>query len=114
MIRKVLLDQEGIDVHHQDHSGWTALPKAAHHSNLEVAKLLLDREDINIHLPDNRGRTALFWACDSGRLELVDLLLKKDGIDPNVRDVNSGHHPPMSVNIFQGWFLGLIASNFRV
>jgi ankyrin repeat protein len=59
-----LLDHPEIDLNFVardgNHSGWTALSKAAHYRNLEVAKLLLEREDINTNLPDNCGWASLF------------------------------------------------------
>jgi len=75
---KLLLEQEGIDVNHQDDFGFTALIKATCCHSVESAKLLLERDDINVNIRDanGRGMTALHIPCCwKESQEIANLLL---------------------------------------
>lgn len=75
-VAKRLLDQEDFDVNHQDHSGLTALCKAARYSNLEVARVL-EREDvdINVCIISSKGDHVLGCSAYEGDITAVKLLL---------------------------------------
>lgn len=82
--RRVLRDDENIDVNAQDHTGATALHYAISGGHTQIVEALLRRDDIFVHLKDNDGRTPVGLARETGDKDLAERLLAHPNYALNV------------------------------
>ncbi len=82
--RRVLTDDENIDVNAQDHTGATALHYAISGRHTGLVDALLEHDDIFVHLKDNDGRTPVAVAREAGDNALAERLLAHPNYALNV------------------------------
>ena len=98
-VRKLLAENETVDVGSRDGMGWTALMYAAEDGHADIVGLLIDA-GANVYSENNDGVTAIHLAAEKGRANVVRVLLKAEanfaardgsGRTPLYRAVENGH-----------------------
>lgn len=69
-----VMEEEDVNVNHQDENGKTALIRASQRGDLHVVKLLLQDEEIDVSICDKNKSTALMHAKREGHMKIVELL----------------------------------------
>lgn len=83
-VRKLLDENEEVDIGVRDDDGWTALMYAVRGGHEKTVQVLLDH-GANVHSENNDGGTALHVAAEYGRPEIAKALLRA-GADYEARD----------------------------
>ena len=77
---RAILETDGINIHHKDRTGQTALHEAAFYGKLDCVIALIEK-GAEINSQDTCGRTPLFYAAERGCIPVLKTLLLS-GADP--------------------------------
>jgi ankyrin repeat protein/flavodoxin len=88
-IVQILLQNENIQINHQDKDGKTALIVASKLGRKDIVDNLLQHKDIQINKQDDSRRTALIEASQNGHAKVVEMLLQHENIDVTHQDKNA-------------------------
>eukprot|EP01083_Nonionella_stella_P006357 18457_1 len=104
-IKRVLLEDENVDMNARTPNGFTPLLLACQYGNVDIVKLLLNKNTTDVNAENKWNDTALIKAVQKGHSDIVKEILKhrKDG-RANVDHGNYCGDTALILSAYKGWY----------